>query len=399
MVTKATTNVVGTNINEINLANNSVGTDEIQNGAIVTAKILDNQVTTDKLVNNVIITTKILDRNVTTSKIALNGVNEENIGSTQVSTRNLQESSVTTSKINALAVTEPKLAANSVSTIKIIDQAVTRAKLAPNAVSADQIETFTIPLDRLVKGTPGDLLYRNAIGDVVALPVGPENSVIASKSGLPVWSSTVFLTGMIIDYIGTIPPDGWLLANGMTIGNADSQSSARSNADCEVLFKLLWNSFPQTSIEVDGGRGSSANIDWTVGKRIKLPDLRGRVTLGHDTMSFTAANRIPGALPVGSTGGTATKTLSLTNMPRHAHRIAHNNKGNSTVTYDTLLSKEGPNGGGNIYYGLTSLGGQDADRTEPNLFRSERVGGNAQGNTDPFDILPPFMMVSKIIKL
>ena len=85
-------------------------------GSVSSLKIVDGAVTTVKLASDAVTTVKIADANVTEGKLASNAV--------------------TSAKIADANVTEGKLASNAVSTAKLADDCVTSAKLAP-AVALD----------------------------------------------------------------------------------------------------------------------------------------------------------------------------------------------------------------------------------------------------------------------
>ena len=82
----------GTNITsvDLNTLSGTIGTIQIADNAITTAKILDNNVTTAKIPNNAITTVKILDNNVTTAKIASGAVTETQLGTDSVTPTKLQ---------------------------------------------------------------------------------------------------------------------------------------------------------------------------------------------------------------------------------------------------------------------------------------------------------------------
>jgi hypothetical protein len=88
-----------------------------------TASLADNSVTSPKLVNGAVINSKIGDNEIGASKIQ-NGA----IGSTQ-----LADSSVTSAKIESGAVTSEKLATGSVGATQLADSSVTNAKVATTA--------------------------------------------------------------------------------------------------------------------------------------------------------------------------------------------------------------------------------------------------------------------------
>ena len=82
----------GTNITsvDLNTLSGTIGTIQIADNAITTAKILDNNVTTAKIPNNATTTVKILDNNVTTAKIASGAVTETQLGTDSVTPTKLQ---------------------------------------------------------------------------------------------------------------------------------------------------------------------------------------------------------------------------------------------------------------------------------------------------------------------
>ncbi len=128
---------------------------------------------------------------------------------------------------------------------------------------------------------------------------------MGSGSGIPV--------GTVQQYIGTTAPLGWLLLQGGTIGDASSAATVRANADTETLYCLLWNSLSNAQAPVSSGRGATAAEDFAAHKTITLPDARGRAVIGSGTGSGLTARTH------GATGGAETHTLTITEMPSHAH--------------------------------------------------------------------------------
>ena len=145
-------------------------------------------------------------------------------------------------------------------------------------------------------------------------------------------------TGVVQEYVGAMAPTGWLLLQGGTIGDASSGGTARANADCEDLFKLLWDSMADAQAPVSGGRGASAAADWAAHKTITLPDARGRAVIGSGTGSGLTARTH------GDSGGAETHQLTVWEMPSHTHEVPLEMKytvssgSNNRCSYGTTLT-------------------------------------------------------------
>jgi len=105
--------------------------------------------------------------------------------------------------------------------------------------------------------------------------------------------------GAVIDFAGTSEPEGWLFAFGQAV----------SRTAYAALFAAIGTTF-------GAGDGSTT---------FNLPDARGRVIAGKDDMGGTSANRLTnqsGGLngdALGAAGGAETHTLTVAEMPAHAH--------------------------------------------------------------------------------
>ncbi len=93
-----------------------VGTTQLADNAVTTAKILDANVTANKLATDSVTTAKIADGNVTTAKLDASAVTTAKIADANVTTGKLADSAVETAKIANGAVTYSKLDSDLVQT-------------------------------------------------------------------------------------------------------------------------------------------------------------------------------------------------------------------------------------------------------------------------------------------
>lgn len=147
-------------------------------------------------------------------------------------------------------------------------------------------------------------------------------------------------TGTMLDYIGTVAPTGYALADGKTIGDSSSGATVTGGGGSQYsdLYALLWNGMADAQAPVSSGRGGSAAADFAAHKTIALPDLRGRVIATKDDLGGSVAGRLSswsggaGFTPttLGNYGGTESVTITSAQMPSHTHtQNSHNHTQNS----------------------------------------------------------------------
>lgn len=118
---------------------------------------------------------------------------------------------------------------------------------------------------------------------------------------------------------------GWVVANGLTIGNATSGASGLASATAFALFNWHWTNFSNTQCPVvPSGRGSSAAADFAANKTIQVLAWQGMGPIGVDTMGGAATTFLSGVtvqsgsttVP-GSIYGTNSTNVSLAQLPVH----------------------------------------------------------------------------------
>jgi microcystin-dependent protein len=155
--------------------------------------------------------------------------------------------------------------------------------------------------------------------------------------------------GEIRMFAGNFAPAGWMFCEGQLL----------PISEYETLFNLIGTTY--------GGDGQST---------FALPDLRGRVPI-HFGNGFTLAE----------TGGVEEVTLTVAQMPAHAHAVlATNNVGNTTGPQGKVLA------GGSVV--STSPYGTDAP-TSP--LKSNTIGPD--GGSQPHTNFQPYLCVDFIISL
>lgn len=161
--------------------------------------------------------------------------------------------------------------------------------------------------------------------------------------------------GVVKEYYGSTLPPRHLWVDGKTIGDAQSGATARANSDVYNLFAVLWDSVDNTnsqikiydSLGVLTEKGESADADFAAHKAISLPDKRGRVGIGLDSMGGTSADVVTDANAdvVGGVGGEEKHTQTIDELVPHNHNIGHRgvlDVGGTNVAADIALDPTWP---------------------------------------------------------
>lgn len=192
----------------------------------------------------------------------------------------------------------------------------------PNPIVLDA--SGRVPMFYLADGNIKIRLTTEAGVTVIAadnlLVIGPSTG--GGGGGGQVDATTVLQTGDIKGRYGTGPLDGFVRCNGNSIGKTGSGATERADTDlCRALFEYLWI-FP--NITLDTPKGASATADFDAGRKLNLPDLRGRLIAGMDDMGAPSAGRLTAtffnnATVLGNVGGAQSVTLAAGNIPNHTH--------------------------------------------------------------------------------
>jgi microcystin-dependent protein len=182
--------------------------------------------------------------------------------------------------------------------------------------------------------------------------------------------SQFFITpGIVVPYVGSTAPTGWLLCYGQEI----------SRTTYATLYAIIGTSF-------GSGNGSTT---------FNLPDLRGRAAIGPDNMGGGSAGRVVAATSQGVTGGaesvnlahthtTSDHTLTIAEMPAHSHN-----------EYQIGSTYGGAGGGATPFWANDGSGTVQTSTVGGGGAHNHGPTGSALGTTE---IMPPFVTINFIIK-
>jgi hypothetical protein len=212
--------------------------------------------------------------------------------------------------------------------------------------------------------------------------------------------STAMPTGTMLDYVGSSAPSGWILASGLTIGDASSSATGRANADTSALFTLLWNSMADAEAAVSTGRGVSAAADFAAHKTITLPDLRGRAVFGKDNMGGSTASRVTATS--GVTGTTLGKAGGDERQQSHTHTYSGSTSSDGAHTHtETAYWNDGGGAVNGIGAAISSSGSVIANQASSSNGAHTHTysGTSASTGAGSSQNLPPAYILNKILKL
>lgn len=167
--------------------------------------------------------------------------------------------------------------------------------------------------------------------------------------------------GTIVPFIGNYAPQDWAICDGSTLQIAQNAA----------LYSLLGTTY--------GGDGKTT---------FKLPDLRGRVSVG--------ANSANTAYVLGKTGGSETVALTTTQMPAHNHNINVNATQVPSTSHTAQPS-------GNTVIGTPQLPGRTPvnvaiyDTTPNSKVQLNSLAISQTGSGVGHDNMQPFLVMNYLI--
>lgn len=183
-------------------------------------------------------------------------------------------------------------------------------------------------------------------------------------------AARLFATGDVVASLAPSKPGGWILCNGQGLHISNGTTN-------HALFVMLWG-FDGNTWPVIPSRGASAEADWTAGKVVNVPDMRGCVLGMVDTSSLVN----PLIIQLGHKSGDDTVSLTVPNLPTHTHAVPAKIGAGPTI--------------------LTGVGGRSEDLTNDGT--SGATGGDPAASPAfavpvPVNVTQPTMATNFFIKL
>lgn len=204
-------------INSAKIAANAVGTSQLASNSVTSAKISDGAISTSaKLSDNVVITAKIADANITTAKLAANcvtavklnsdcagaglGLNGGNNSLEVIADQTTMTLSGDAIAIKAAGVDTAQLKDNSVNSGKIASNAVTSAKIASNAVTSAKVADGAISTSaKLSDGIVTTAKLANNAVDMAKLAIDPKSEKFSGNGSATAFELSVAVPAALFD--------------------------------------------------------------------------------------------------------------------------------------------------------------------------------------------------------
>ena len=188
------------------LGSGAVDTDALGTNAVISAKIATGAVTADEIASDAVTTAKILNANVNSDKLADNAVATAKIANDAVTTLKILNANITTAKIADDAVTVDKIGPGAVDSTALGADSVTAAKIATGAVGSTEIAASAVDEGKIVNGAvTEDKLAANAVttGKIAAGAVGESDLATGAVTNGKIGALAVNAAKLASDAVST----------------------------------------------------------------------------------------------------------------------------------------------------------------------------------------------------
>lgn len=338
--------------------------------------------------------------NLTTTNLVTEGQGIHDIGSSTNKYRNVYATNVNTTVLNAETITGSNLTIEG-----NVDSATALANSTTFRIKGDVI-SGDITFDGTANQDTGQFVqeFDTTLGpDLIAnktlLPqadIDKENDeVLINDVGSSLKKTTV--SNLLSLVLGTVPVGTVLPWAGDWSNNATRPSGNWLLCDGSQVSITKYNKLYNV---LGGPNNLYPQLDAPQSGNFYLPDLRGRMVLGVDSMNNLegtgggAANRITNnaAAAVGRTGGAESRILSVTNLPDHSHNM-ESTTGQPFYAYRDY--NDGTTGDG---VSITTSGTiTDGGQLSSNAGTVVATDGSDVTTGNPLNVLNPYMALNYII--
>ena len=142
-----TTNINDEAITSAKIADEAIITTKLDDGSITSAKIVDGTITAQDLQDGAILSIKVADDAITSDKIANGSITAGKVADGAIVTVKLSDNVVTSAKIVDGTITAEDISDGSIISVKVANGAITTDKIADNAVTNIKLSPNAIPYE------------------------------------------------------------------------------------------------------------------------------------------------------------------------------------------------------------------------------------------------------------
>ena len=260
-------------INPIALpANVTVGTGNLDTGAVTNPKIGTGAVDGGKIADGAVGTTKITDAAIITAKITDGSITNAKIGALAVDTANIAAAAITSAKIGALAVgtaaiadaaiTNAKIGSLAVDSAKIADASITNAKIGALAVDAAKIAAATITTAKIANAAITTALIADA--NITTAKIADANITTAKIADAQITAAKIVDATITSAKIASATITAANIADAtITSAKIDTLSAAKITTGTMNAARINGGTLSGTSIQIaDSGAGWLLNAGY-----------------------------------------------------------------------------------------------------------------------------------------
>ena len=225
------------------IADGSIQSIDIADGAITTDKLLDGSVTSNKIGSLQVTEDKIADGAVTTAKIGIGQITTNEIADQAITTAKIQNGAITRDQIANGTITGVKLDDQTITSDEIANQTITSAKIASSAIESDNIQDGALTNAKVADGAISNL---NLSDDVLVARVQPMSINLSTTTSAHITLEASSVNAKFVNMVVNNPSGTNQPIPGVLISNQSNNQSVSLNLDGSLSLKSIDFSQPVT---------------------------------------------------------------------------------------------------------------------------------------------------------